>query len=272
LIFVSFQLISPNNNSQIKSPSADRVKLLLMTLKDVKKFNLNDEMKGTIVDTLLSCLKATFVEKITSEVDDNLNVELEKQLFDTLKPFKSNFQEGCVGILRKALLEKPPTAGKLLYTFKIYQAAFEGKADQSLVKNYIKFQEEFSSKAIALNSHDKVQVLTQIIETNNAVLKDRKYQLDNTTIDEILCLLVDPRMKPSSDDIESFCKLYTAIGETLFVVANVRQNYFKSRISQYLSIYKLFMDAVYFFKNDQTGDLTPMEISLLLKLTLQLEK
>lgn len=246
-----------------------------MTLKDAKKLNLNDEMKGSITDTLLVYLKTTLLERMSSNSDDYLNVEVERQMFAALKPFKSNFQEGCVDILRKSLTEKASIAGgQLQYSFKIYQIAFETKSDDNkssaFVKNYIKFHDEFSAKALAMN--DKNETLIQIVDTNNALLRENKFQLDNTVIDEFLCLLSDPRMKPLGGDVETFCKFFTAVGESLFVVANVRQNYFKSRISQYFSVYKSFMEAVYFFRNDEAGELSPLEVSLLLKLTLQLEK
>lgn len=248
-----------------------------MTLKDAKKLNLNDEMKGNIVDTLLVYLKTTLLERMSSEEDDYLNIEVERQMFAALKPFKSNFQEGCVDTLRKVLTEKPSISNRQLeYSFKIYQIAFETKSDDNkssgFIKNYIKFYDEFAVKVLATDDADKINAMVQIVDTNNALLRENKFQLDNTVIDEILCFLSDPRMKPTGSDAESFCKFYTAVGEALFVVANNRQNYFKSRISQFFSVYRAFMEAVYFFKNDEAGELAPMEVSLLLKLTLQLEK
>lgn len=247
-----------------------------MTLKDAKKLNLNDEMKGSVVDTLQIYLKATLLERMSSEVDDCKSVEVERQMFAALKPFKSNFQEGFVDILRKVLTEKTSiSSGQLLYSFKIFQVAFEVKSDDNkssgLIKSYMKFHDEFAAKLLALDEDKKIHAMVQVIDTNNALLRENKFQLDNTVIDEILCLLSDPRMKPTND-VNDFCKFYTAIGETLFVVANVRQNYFKSRISQFFSVYKASIEAVYFFRNDEAGEFSPMEVSLLLKLTLQLEK
>ena len=248
-----------------------------MSLKDAKKLNLNDEMKGSIVDTLLVYLKSTLLERMSSDFDDYLSVDVERQVLTALKPFKNNFQESCVDILRKILTEKSNvTAGQLQYSFKIYQIAFEAKSDSNksgnFIKNYIKFYDEFGLKALTLNENDKIGAVVQIIETNNAMLKESKNQLDNTAIDEIFCLLIDPRSKPSGSDVREFCKFYSAVGESLFVIANVRQNYFKSRISQFFSVYRSFMEAVYFFKNEEAEEITPMEVSLLLKLTLQLEK
>lgn len=249
---------------------------LLTTLKDAKKFNLNDEIKGSVVDTLLAYLKSVIREKMTSDVADYLNMDLEKQIFASLKPFKSNYQEGCVDILRQILAEKTlVSSGQFQYSFKVYQVAFENKADakssSGLVKSYIKFVNDFVNKALELDT-EKTAALIHILDTNNAILKDNKNQLDNTAIDDLLGLLMDPRMKPPAENIEDFCKFYTAVGEMLFVIANVRQNYFKSRVAQYFNVYRYFMEAIYFFKNDQPEELTPMEISLLLKLTLQLEQ
>jgi hypothetical protein len=241
-------------------------------LKDSKKLNLKDETKTIIVDALFVYLRSLLLEKMSSEDGASLDINLETQLFETLKSFKSNFMEGSLHILRKTLIEKCDcTEGHLLYSFKIYQIAFNSMDKQSaaVLKDYSKFYDDFILKALALQSPE---LTIQILETNNLVLKDVKIQLDNTTIDEFLCLLGNPSIKPSEFGIEDFFKYYSAVGETLFVVANVRQNYFKSRVSQYFIIYKSLMDAIYFYKNEQTEDLNPMEVSLLLKLALQLEK
>lgn len=256
---------------QVKSPSAERVKLLLMTLKDGKKFNLNDEMKASIVETLLAYLKSTMTGKMSPEAKDHHSIELEHQLFTALKPFKSNFQEGCVNILQQGLIANSDfTSDQLQYCFKIFQVAFSSidKSSNGVVKSYVKFLDEFSQKALLLSA----ETLIQVIETNNSVLKDSKIQLDNTKIDEILCLLIDPRINPSTFKIEDFFRFYSAVGETLFVIANVRQNYFKLRVSQFFNIYRSFIENVYFYKNESPDELTQSEISLLLKLALQLEK
>lgn len=247
------------------------MKLLLMTLKDGKKFNLNDEMKASIVEALLTYLKSTLTRKMSSEAIDYHNIELEQQLFTALKPFKSNFQEGCLNIMKQGLIQSPDFSNnQLQYCFKIYQVAFSSidKSSSGVIKSYAKFLDEFAPKAL-LSSAD---TLIQVLETNNTVLKDNKFQLDNTTIDEVLCLLTDPRVNPSSFNIEDFFRFYSAVGETLFVIANVRQNYFKLRVSQFFNIYRNFIESVYFYKNESPDELSPVEISLLLKLALQLEK
>lgn len=243
-----------------------------MTLKDAKKFNLNDELKGSIVDCLLSHLKSLIAERLTTEADDYLDVDQEKQMFEALKPFKSNFQEGCVNILKKLTIQEPKKcSSKLLYCFKIYQVAFNNidNASSGVIKSYLKFCDSFVPKAMVSES---AAVVIQILETNNSILKEGKFQLNNTNIDEFLCFLIDPRIKTTTFSIEDFSKFFSAVGESLFLIANGRQNYFKSRISQYFTVYKNFMDSVYFYKNDQPEELSAMEISLLLTLTLQLEK
>lgn len=256
---------------------SERVKLLLMTLRDAKKFNLNDEMKETIVEALLTILKAILRERMLADSDNYHDVDLEKQLFTVLKPFKSNYQISCVGILRQILIEiRDYGAAKFLYSFKIYQVLFDIKAEDkslnAIVKNYSKFYDDFVPKVLALNCADKITALSQIVETNNSLMKDSKFNLENSTLDDFMALLTDPMITPPVDNIEEFCRFYSAVGESLFVIANIRQNYFKSRISQYFNVYRSFMEAIYFYKNDQPSELTPMEISLLLKLTLQLEK
>lgn len=244
----------------------------MTVLKDSKKLNLKDETKTKIVDSVFVFFKSVLLDKMSTEDGVNLDTALETQLIETLKSFKSNFMESSLGILRKTLIEKANfTEGHLLYCFKIYQLAFSHMDKQSaaVLKDYAKFYDDFISKALTLESPD---LTIQILKTNNLVIKDSKVQLENTAIDEFLCLLGNPSIKPASFCIEDFFKYCSAIGETLFVVANIRQNYFKSRISQYFNVYKNLVDAIYFYKNDQPEELTPVEVSLLLKLTLQLEK
>lgn len=227
-------------------------------------------MKASIVEALLAYLKSTLTRKMSPEAKD-YSIELEQQLFTALKPFKSNFQEGCVNILRQGLIQNSDfTSDQLQYCFKIFQVAFSSidKSSHGIIKSYTKFLDEFAPKALSLPA----DTLIQVIETNNSVLKDNKIQLDNTTIDEILCLLTNPQFNPSAFKIEDFFRFYSAVGETLFVIANVRQNYFKLRVSQFFNIYRSFIEAVYFYKNDSSGELSQIEISLLLKLALQLEK
>lgn len=246
---------------------------MMLTLRDAKKFNLNDETKGAIVDSLLTYLKSLLVEKISSEVVVHADVDQEKQLFAALKPFKSNFQDSCVETLRHAL-EKTTTdatCGQLQYSLKIYQLALNtaDKSSTGVIKSYLKFYADIVPTALRL---DSAEVIIEILEANNIVLKESKFQLDNLSIDELLCLLTEPRIKPSTFALKDFFNFFSAVGETLFVIANVRQNYFKSRISQYFNAYKSFMESVYFYKNDQPGEHSQMEISMLLKLTQQLEK
>lgn len=248
------------------------MKILLATLKDKKKFDLSDEIKGNIVECLLTYLKSLIADRLSSNIDSNCDVEQENQLFEALTPFKSNFHAGCVDILGPLLIQKSiKTSRNLQYCFKIYQITLNNidKASSGVIKSYMKFHDSFAPKALAFGDP---AVIIQILETNNSLLKESRFQLDNTVIDEFLCISIDPRIQPATFAIEDFCKFYSAIGESLFLIANSRQNYFKSRISQYFNVYRSFMDAIYFFKNDQPEEISPMEISLLLTLTLQLEK
>lgn len=250
--------------------------MLLTTLKDAKKFSLNEELKGIVVDGLFAILKSTLRERMLSDTDTYLDVDLEKQLLSALKPFKSNHQLSCVGIIRQILIERrDSSSAKFLYGFKIYQTIFDGKAEEkslnAIVKNYLKFYDDFVPKVLALDCADKISAISQIVETNNSLMKESKFNLENSSLDDFMSLLTDPLIKPPND-IEKFRRFYIAVGESLFVIANVRQNYFKSRVSQYFNVYRNFMEAVYFYKNDQPDELTELEVLLLPNLTLQLDK
>lgn len=243
---------------------------MLATINDAKKISLDDELKGVIVDCLVAYQKSLLALKISSEAEDCLDTDEEKQLFEALKPFKSKFQECCADASKKLSLQKSSVScTKLRYFFKIYQIIFNNTDETSsdVIKSYLKFLGVFASVACG-----NAETVTQVLETNNSVLKKSNFQLNNAAIDEFFCLLIDPLIQQSSFTIEEFCKFYAAVGESLFLVANYRHNYFKSRISQYFNVYKSFMYAVYFYKNNEPEELTPMEISLLLTLTLQLEK
>lgn len=243
---------------------------MTLALRAVKKVHINAEIKTATVEALLTYLTTVLFDKV-NKTDEKLDVEIENEIFVTLKPFKSNFQEQCVEQLRRTLKKlSQPTSSQLEYVFKVYQIALNNTSKTSgIIKSYLKFHEECLSEAITFKT---CAILIKILETNNKILSNGKIQLENTSIDEFLCFLIDPRIKSSTLTIEEFCKFYGAVGETLFVIASVRQNYFKSRISQYFNVYKCFLDAIYFYKNNTLDELQPTEISLLLKLSLQLEK
>lgn len=221
-----------------------------------------------MVTSLQSFLTSTVVlEKLEAESHD---VDLEKQIFAALKPHKSNFQESCVEAMRVNLSRVEVTGSQLRYSLKVYEIALNcaDKSSSGVVKSYLKFYDENLEKALQLGA----DVLITLLETNNAILSDPSIQLENTSIDKFLCLPIDPRIDSKKFSVEEFCKFLEAVGETLFVIANIRQNYFKSRISQYFNIYRNFMETIYFYKNEEGDELEPIGASLMLKLALQLEK
>ncbi|CRK99645.1 CLUMA_CG012956, isoform A [Clunio marinus] len=57
-------------------------------------------------------------------------------------------------------------------------------------------------------------------------------------------------IKPSEMEFNDFFKFGTVLGEALFLIANVRRDYFKSRIVQYFEVYIHFLELIYFYKND----------------------
>lgn len=242
------------------------MKLLLLVLKDDSKFKLKEKTKETVVASLQSFLTSTVV----MEKSENLDVDLEKQIFTALKPHKSNFQESCVEAMRKNLIRTEVSGFQLRYSLKIYEIALNcaDKSSSGVVKSYLRFCDEILEKALKLGA----DALITLLETNNAILSDPGIQLDNTSIDKFLCLPIDPRIDSGKFSVEEFCKFHEEVGETLFVVANIRQNYFKSRISQYFNIYKFFMETIYFYKNEELDQLDPVDTSLMLRLALQLEK
>lgn len=142
------------------------------------------------------------------------------------------------------------------------------KSSGGVVKSYLRFCDENLENALQLGA----DVLIALLETNNAILSDPAVQLENTSIDKFLCLPIDPRIDSGKFSVEEFCKFQEAVGEMLFVVANIRQNYLKSRISQYFNIFRVFMETIYFYKNGELDELEPVGASLMLKLALQLEK
>lgn len=218
--------------------------------------------------SLQSFLTSTVVqEKSEAESQD---VELEKQIFTALKAQKSNFQENCVEAMRENLNRVEKTGFQLRYSLKIYEIALNcaEKSSSGVVKSYLKFCDENLEKILQFGA----EVLITLLETNNAILSDASIQLENTSVDKFLCLPIDHRIDSKKFTLENFCKFLEAVGELLFVIANVRQNFFKSRISQFFNVYRNFMETIYFYKNEDGDELEPIGTSLMLKLALQLEK
>lgn len=266
---------------QVKSLDAEFVPFLITTLKNIKKLNLSDELKEVIVDSMLAYLKTIISETISNDRTNlgKSNTDQQKELITVLCPVKSNCQNICISLLTESLSQGDINSGKLEYCFKILQIIIEctvktvDKKIKSVIENYAKFWKKFSFAALNVSDDGKLNLMCQIMETSCTILKESKIHLDNNSIDEVFYFLMNPCIVPApTESIEQFCKFYNLVGETLFLVANSRQNYFRSRIPQYFDVYRKFMNAIYFYKNDQSGDLSPKEVSLLLKIMLQLEK
>lgn len=278
-------LVDDYTKTQIISKDVDSIKYLLTTLKDAKTLNINDEVKTSIVNALYEFLNATITSKVTTDRVNLLNVALEIQLLVALEPFKSNCLQECMELLKTTLAKQQVVdAKKLEYGFKIMKILFENsmkpsanqeapvkKQNNTFFNDFVLFCDQFLPAALVAAGEGKVILMCQVLETINVILNESKIPIDNSVIDEVLYFLLDAKCS-AADDIEDFYKLYNAIGETLFIIATSRQNYFAARTPQYLNIYQNFLEAVYLYKNTELTDLTPKDMCLLLKLTLKLEK
>lgn len=245
-----------------------------MTLKDAKILNLNDELKGGIVKVLTKFLKRTIDEKLSMDTINDANIE--KELITSLNSFKNNCHEECSQFLLASLTNKIPNVSnvQLIYAFRILKILFEclekvnkKNSEKKLVKNYKTFCDNF-----LLHEITDIDLLCTIYEAHIALLKSNKEQLEFTIIDDLFCFFIDSRNRPPTENTEDFCRFYELVGQFLFVIGNSHQKYFRSRTPQFFNSYNQFLNSIYYYRMDSEDDFTPKEISLLLKLTLQLEK
>jgi hypothetical protein len=97
--------------------------------------------------------------------------------------------------------------------------------------------------------------------------------LENSFVDELLYFMTDCKSLTSNlSDIEQFSRFFTLYGEVLYILSSFMHQYFQSRIPQFFNLFKIFVDSIFFYKNDAKDEFTENEIDLLLKLTLQMEK
>lgn len=248
----------------------------MLALKDAKKLNLNDEIKGGIVKALTKHLRNIIEETVLKEENYN-NVDREKDLITTLSSFKSNCREECSQFLHKLLSSKKDgvTDKQFIYSFKIYEILFENceknekKETTTLVKSYMKHCDNL---VMVRGKITEIDLLCSIYSTHIALMKCYKEKLNFLIIDEIFMFHIDQRHRPASETVEDFCKFHEIVGQFLFVLGNFHQNYFKSRIPQYFKAYNKFLEAIYFYKADDKEQFDAKESSMLLRLTLQLEK
>ncbi|KAG5680443.1 hypothetical protein PVAND_009951 [Polypedilum vanderplanki] len=251
-------------------PSNESIHLFIMTLKDAKKLNLNDEIKGNIVKALTKYLKNMINDKISQETCDD--VAKEKEIIEAISAFKNNCREIVSEFLLNALKERDVVKNQKIYTFKICEILFEvcekpGQKYTLNTKNY----KQICDKLTLMNDITDVDLLCAIFNAHTAMLKCNKENLEVYIIDSAFSFYIDTRNRPSSSCYKDFCKFNETVGQFLFVAANNHHKYFKSRIPQYFKAYTKFLNEIYFYKAEAKEDFELKEISMLLRLTLQLE-
>lgn len=253
--------------------SKDDIRFLNSILKDAKKLNLSDEIKRESVVVLQTFAK-TISKRDSSAIGSDFTTESETLLMlnvyksDFLNEYLNNLIENCNYNNHSQLIQ-------LCQIFKITVEAKDTKDDDKksvkFIEKYLNFLRNYSNGELDLSA-DGLSVNIAILETNNSIMKDNKIQLNTTQIDQMLSFAANTRIIENLDDIQQFCKFMSVLGETLFIVSVVRQSYFKDRSPHYFNIYKSFVERIYFFKNGSNDDFSPVEVSSLLKLTLQAEK
>lgn len=244
----------------------------MLTLKDAKKLNLNDEIKSGIVKSLTKHMNSIIQEKLLKEND---SICRERELIATLSTFKSNCREECSQFLSTLINGKDIVSHRqLVYSFKIYELFFENyekndRKENALVRNYIRHCDNY---VIVRDKITEVDLLCAIYSSHIALLKCSKDKLDFAIVDELFGFHIEKSAKLTFVNAEDFCKFYETVGQFLFVLGNFHQNYFKSRIPQYFKAYNKYLDGIYYFKADDKEDFDAKESSMLLRLTLQLEK
>lgn len=108
------------------------------------------------------------------------------------------------------------------------------------------------------------------------MIKTNKEHVDNVAMDKIFMFLIDSDNRPSSESVDDFCKFYEAVGQFLYLVGNFQHHYFKARQPQYFKVYQNILEDVYFYQrdsgDDEVSEMSPKEILMLQRLSLQLEK
>lgn len=252
----------------------ENIRFFNSILKDAKKLNLSDEIKREIVEVLLQFIKTFSINNESLVIDSDFVLESEVLL--TLNTFKNDFLvEYLNNMINKCDYKNSLQLVHICRIFKITIEAKdtkdEDKKSTKFIEKYLNFLRNIMNNELDVES-DKLTVNMAIFETNNAMMKDNKIQLTIAQIDQMLNFATNLRFIENLNDIQQFCKYMSVLGETLFIVAVVRQNYFKDRSPHYFNIYKTFVERIYFFKNGSADNFSPVEVSSLLKLTLQAEK
>lgn len=255
--------------------SKDDIKFMNSILKDAKKLNLSDEIKRECVEVLQKFTKTISNHKLSS-IDSDFTTESETLLM--LNVYKSDFLNEYLNNLIEHC--NYSNHSQLIQLCQIFKLTVESKDTKDDDKKSVKFIEKYLNFLRNYVNHNESAELTPeslsvnvaILETNNAIMKDNKLQLSTTQVDQLLSFAANTRLIENLDDIQQFCKYMNVLGETLFIVSVVRQSYFKDRSPHYFNIYKSFVERIYFFKNGSNDEFSPVEVSSLLKLTLQAEK
>jgi hypothetical protein len=255
----------------VANPS-ENVEGIIGDLKDAKKLNLNDEIKCNIVKSLTNSLESMTREKINAEACIR-NTDKEKNLISSLIVFKSNCCEEYAQFLLNMFISNGSKTGSIngiIQAQALFEILFEncGKDNQKnavLTKIYMEFSEKFVSNETDL------QLIIATLNAHTTLLKNNRDELELTIIDKLFAYLIKVQTR-SFNDVNEFCTFYDTIGQYLFVIGNFHQKYFKSRVPQYFKAYEKYLNAVYFYKNESSDHFEEREVSMLLKLTLQLEK
>lgn len=245
-----------------------------MVLRDAKKLNLNDEIKYRIVNVLLKHLNEIIETNVKGVEDKSDRIDTERELITLLTSIKPGCKLECSKFMQKLVTEsKEISVPQQIYCFKIFQVLFEHSEKQNnreLIKIYMNF---FDTSILQRENLTDTDLLCTIFNAHNEMIKTNKEHVDNVAMDKIFMFLIDSDNRPSSESVDDFCKFYEAIGQFLYLVGNFQHHYFKARQPQYFKVYQIILEDVYFYQRDNEDiELSPKEILILQRLSLQLEK
>lgn len=243
-----------------------------MTLRDSKKLNLNDELKGGIVKALVKYLNLTIEENVKRD-EISPRVDAEKELISLLHTFKSNCRIECAQFMHDVMASsKDIVNAQLIYCFKIFQELlehFDRHNNRKLVQSFMNFYYKYVMMRGKVTDAD---LLSAIFNAFNEMVKTNKDHVDSELMDDVWMFLIDQGNRPAFDSVEDFYKFYDAVGQFLYLVGNFQPQYFKARSPQYFGFYRKFLEDVFYFRNESDDEMTAKEVTKMQRLTLQLEK
>lgn len=243
-----------------------------MTLRDSKKLNLNDGIKGGIVKALVKYLNITIEENVKKN-EISPRVDAEKEIVSLLNSFKSNCRLECAQFIHDIIANVTEIANaQLIYCFKIFEVLFEHSDRHNNRKLVLKFLDFYNKFVMMRGKVTDAGLLSAIVNAFNEMIKTNKDNVDSEIMDDFWMFLIDQNNRPSSDSTEDFCKFYDSLGQFLYLVGNSQPRYFQSRSSIYFGLYQKFLADVYLFKNESDVELNTKEVVMMQKLSMQLEK